>query len=329
MTKFKPASGISNRHIQTLFSTFFRKKIKLDFQSEIFELSDGDFVDCYWLNKPKKDSTKPIVILFHGLEGSYTSPYIQGAMNELNKAGYSSVLMHFRGCTSKGNRLPRLYHSGDTADAKAFITYLCNTYTKSKLYAIGYSMGGNMLLKLLGESKENCLLAAAVCISVPMQLDISSKTINQGFSKLYQTHLLKHLKSSLLKKYEQFDMQLIINLKKEDVNKIKTIWEFDHLYTAKIHNFKTAQNYYKQSSSKQYLKDITIPTLIIHALDDPFMTKDILPNKNELSNSITLEIYAHGGHVGFISGTIFNPVYWLESRVVEYFRSNLFNNRVK
>lgn len=322
MTKFKPAQGLSNGHIQTLFSTFFRKKIDLDFQSEIFELSDGDFVDCYWLNKPPKGSSKPIVILFHGLEGSYKSPYIQGAMNELNKVGYSTVLMHFRGCSPKENRLPRLYHSGDTADAKAFIIYLSNKYTKSKLFAIGYSMGGNMLLKLLGENKENCLLDAAICISVPMQLDISSKTINQGFSKLYQTHLLKHLKSSLLKKYEQFDMESIINLKKEDVSKIETIWEFDHLYTAKMHNFKTAKNYYKQSSSKQYLKDITTPTLIIHALDDPFMTKDILPNKNELSNSITLEIYAHGGHVGFISGTILKPIYWLESRVVEYFEIN-------
>jgi len=320
MTKFTPTVGLQNRHIQTLFSTFFRKDLKLNFESEIFELDDGDFVDCYWINKPKRNDGKPIVILFHGLEGSYKSPYIQGAMSALDKDNFSCVLMHFRGCSDKQNRLPRLYHSGDTADAKAWITNLSNIYTKSKLYAIGYSLGGNMLLKLLGEWKDNSLLSGAISVSAPMQLDISAKTINQGFSKLYQYHLLSHLKKALLKKYTKYPMESIIGLKQENINNIDTIWEFDHLFTAKIHNFGTAKEYYKQSSAKQYLKDIQTPTLIIHAIDDPFMDKEILPNKDEVSNYITLEVSPHGGHVGFVSGTILKPTYWLDNRIVAYFK---------
>ena len=229
------------------------------------------------------------------------------------------MLMHFRGCGNLKNRLPRLYHSGDTADAKAWISYLSNTYTNSKLYAVGYSMGGNMLLKLLGEYKDDSPLISAIAVCSPMQLDISSKTIDKGFSKLYQYHLLTHLKSSLLKKYDQYDMESIIGLKKENIAKINSIWEFDHLYTAKIFGFGTAKEYYKQSSAKQYLKDITIPTLIIHALDDPFMDKTVLPNNDEISKSIILEVYPNGGHVGFISGSIFKPKYWLDDRIIDYF----------
>ena len=181
-------------------------------------------------------------------------------------------------------------------------------------------MGGNMLLKLLGEYKEDSPLSGAISISAPLQLDISANTIDKGSSMFYQKYLLKHLKQSLSKKYDRFNMEDIIGFKKKDISKIDSIYKFDHIYTAKIHNFKTAKNYYKQSSAKQYLKYICTPTLIIHALDDPFMHRSILPNKNEISKYITMEVYKNGGHVGFISGNIFKPKYWLDKRVVEYFK---------
>ncbi len=320
MKTFEPAYGMKNRHIQTLYSSFFRKKIVLNTSVEVFELNDGDFIECFWCEKPPFDD-RDIVILFHGLEGSYKSSYIQGVMNSLKKAGINSVLMHFRGCSGKVNRLPRAYHSGDTADAKAWIEHLVKQYPNSKLHAVGYSLGGNMLLKLLGEWGNKSPLVSAVSVCAPMQLDISANTINKGFAKIYQSYLLRHLKSSLHKKYKNHPMQSLINLEENSIKNIKTLWAFDDVYTAKIHGFGTAKEYYKCSSSKQYLKKIITKTLIIHANDDPFMTKEILPDKSEISDSIELEIHPHGGHVGFIGGTVLKPIYWLENRIVEYIQN--------
>jgi len=317
MKNFKPAFGLKNRHLQTLYPAFFRKPIHHSFEIEEFKLDDDDFVDCFWCEK-KPLNNEPIIILFHGLEGSYKSPYIQGIMNALKEVGVSSVLMHFRGCSGRVNNKPRAYHSGDTADAKAWIEHLHVSYPNNPLHAIGYSLGGNMLLKLLGECGDKSLLTSAVSISAPMQLDISANTMNSGFAQVYQKHLLKHLKNSLREKYDYHPIQRLINLKKEDIEKVKTLWEFDDAYTSKIHGFGTAKEYYKQSSAKQYLKDIRTKTLIIHALDDPFMTKEILPKKDELSQSIKLEVQQHGGHVGFVGGTIFKPIYWLENRVIKF-----------
>ena len=320
MKTFEPAFGLKNRHFQTLYSSFFRKQIVLNSSVEVFELDDGDFIECFWCEKPPCDN-RDIVVLFHGLEGSYKSSYIQGIMNSLKNVGISSVLMHFRGCSGKVNRLPRAYHSGDTADAKAWIEHLVKQYPNSNLHAVGYSLGGNMLLKLLGEWKDKSPLVSAVSVSAPMQLDISANTVNKGFAKIYQRYLLKHLKTSLYKKYKNHPMQKLINLEKNSIKNIKTFWAFDDAYTAKIHGFGTAKEYYKRSSAKQYLKSIKTPTLIIHAEDDPFMTKEILPNKSEISDSVKLEIYPHGGHVGFISGTVLKPIYWLENRIVDYIKN--------
>ena len=149
---FKPAFGLKNKHLQTLYSSFFKKDLKLNFEIETFELDDGDFVDCYWYNKIKG---KDIVVLFHGLAGSYKSPYIQGTMKALSENGFASVLMHFRGCSGRENKLPRAYHSGDTADALAYLKSIKQKYPNSKIFALGYSLGGNMLLKLLGELKKD------------------------------------------------------------------------------------------------------------------------------------------------------------------------------
>ena len=314
---FKSPFTLKNKHLQTLYAPLFRKQRTPKVEIERFELSDGDFVEAYW-HKNKPTDTRPIVILFHGLAGSFHSPYIKGIMKALDKKGFASVLMHFRGCSGKANLLPRSYHSGDTADAKAWIEYLSLNYKKSDLYAVGYSIGGNMLLKLLGEEQEKSLLHSAVSVSAPMDLDITAKRINQGFSKRYQQHLLDPLKETLLEKYKTFDMEKILNQSREDIINIKTIEEFDELYTAPINGFGTAQNYYKQCSAKQFLKHIKIPTLIIHALDDPFMTPAILPLKEELSEHITMSISEHGGHVGFVNGTLLKPNYWLEEHIVKY-----------
>ncbi len=319
--KFQPAFGLKNPHLQTLYPALFRKSISLKYEIENFEFDDGDFVECYWHQKPSPNSFKPIVVLFHGLEGSYKSPYIQGIMSALSKNNFSSVLMHFRGCSGKINRLPRAYHSGDTADAKLWIEYLKTLYPNNPIFAIGYSLGGNMLLKLLGEWGENSPLQSAVSVSAPMDLNISADTIDEGFSKIYQKHLLRHLKGTLLAKYRYHPMKSLIGLDEKAVKKLKTIRCFDEIYTAKIHDFGSAKKYYKKSSAKQYLKYIQTPTLIIHSLDDPFMTEKILPNQDEISDKVKLEVSQNGGHVGFISGSFLKPKYWLEGRIINFFKT--------
>ena len=318
---FTTSFGLRNRHVQTLFSSFFRKIKTPQVEIEVFELEDGDFLECYWLDKPKNREAKAIVILFHGLAGSFQSPYIQGAMNALQKENIPSVVMHFRGCSGKPNRLAKSYHSGETLDAKAWIHHVHTTFPQAKLFAVGYSLGANMLLKLLGEEGERTLLSGAVCVSPPMQLEVSATQMDRGFAKFYQYILLRDLKRLLLQKYEHHDIKSLIGLDKNEVKKLSNFWEFDAAYTAPIHGFGSAQEYYEKSSAKQYLIHIRIPTYIIHAVDDPFMSEKILPTREELSPNITLQVSKNGGHVGFIAGNLREPQYWLEERILEYFKS--------
>ncbi len=316
---FKPAPCLANGHLQTLFPALFSKPKIPAVEKEIFELLDGDFVELVWHQKPKEGEDRPIMILFHGLAGSFESPYIKRAMLAFGEKGYAVVLMHFRGCGETINRLPRAYHSGDTADARVLIADLKRRYHNSTLFAAGYSLGGNMLLKLLGEWGEDTPLKRAMAISAPMDLASSANHINQGFSKLYQARLMRLLNKSLEEKYHYHDMEKLIGLKKEDVKKLRSFWEFDDVYTAPIHGFKDAKEYYETCSAKGYLKAIMIDTLIVHAKDDPFMGDGVIPTKEELSSTIKYELYAHGGHVGFVSGTLIRAHYWLETRMLEFF----------
>ncbi len=318
MQPFKASFFLKNRHTQTLYSSLFRKHPKPLMEIETYPLEDGDFLECHWYNKPELTSNKPIIILFHGLAGSSKSPYIQGLMSEAKKNDLATVLMHFRGCSGKENRLPRSYHSGDSGDALSWINTVHTNYPNSKIFTVGYSLGGNMMLKLLGELGENSPITASVSVSAPLELDTCANAIDNGFSKFYQWHLLKSLKLSLKQKFEKHDMESLVTIKKEDIKDIKTFWEFDEAYTAPVHGFDSAQDYYTKCSSRQFLKDIRTPTLIIHSSDDPFMNKTIIPQPKELSKSVTLELSANGGHVGFIEGTFFNPEYWLEKRIISY-----------
>ncbi|EDZ63295.1 hydrolase, alpha/beta fold family [Sulfurimonas gotlandica GD1] len=316
---FTPNFLLKNRHVQTLYASIFRKIPNHTFDIEKFELSDGDFIECYWYNKRDITNSKPIVLLFHGLTGSYKSPYILGTMRELDKNGYDSVVVHFRSSSGVMNIKANSYHSGKTDDAMEFIKSLQNRYTDSKIFAVGYSLGGNVLLKLLGETADASPITAAVSVSAPLQLDVCSNQMSRGFSRVYQHLLLKDLNRSLEQKYKTHDMKSLINLEKKDVKKLSTFWEFDDAYTAPIHGFASAQDYYTKSSSKQFLKHIKTNTLLIHSIDDPFTTPEILPKEDEISPYVKLEIYQNGGHVGFLEGTPLKPKYWLEERIINYF----------
>jgi len=314
-SQFKPAFGLGNPHIQTLLPGFMQRKNNITYQYQTLELDDGDFLDLVWTEAP---SNKPIVIIFHGLEGSIDSPYIKGMMTALKKQGWIGLLMHFRGCSGRVNRLPRSYHSGETGDAKILLHWLKENHPSTPLASIGFSLGGNMLLKLQGEFGNTSPFKATVSICAPLMLENCARRLNKGFSKIYQNHLIKIMKQKLLSKASTFDLKKLINIDKQAINKLNNFWQFDNQITAPLHGFKGAEDYYSKCSARQYLKSIQSPTLIIQALDDPFMTPDIIPDEAELSEHVQLELSKHGGHIGFLTDYFFKPDFWLEKRIPEF-----------
>jgi uncharacterized protein len=322
---FKPAWGLAAPHIQTLLPTFLRLKLNIDYQQQTLELDDGDFLDLAWTEKP--DNNKPVIVVFHGLEGSINSPYAKGIMIALKKQGWIGLLMHFRGCSGRPNRLPRSYHSGETGDAKILLKWLKDNHPDTPLAAIGFSLGGNMLLKLQGELGKDSPFKAAVSVCAPLMLKNCALRLDHGFSKLYQRHLIKRMKRSLLEKFSKFDFKKLIKLDNDGIYQLENFWQFDDQVTAPLHGFSGAEDYYAKSSARQYLKDIRRSTLIIQALDDPFMTSDVIPDESELSESVQLELSNHGGHIGFLNGHFFKPSFWLEQRIPEFLSEVFLTNR--
>jgi len=310
-SQYKPAWWLPGTHAQTLWASFVRRTVEIELTMERLTLPDGDFIDLAW-TKSKPDK---IVIVLHGLEGSIDSSYAKGMLAAINKKGWLGVFMHFRGCSGEHNLKDRSYHSGETGDIRFLVETLRKRHPETTLSALGFSLGGNALLKYLGEYKDNSHLKVAVTVSVPYLLSNSAAKLEKGFSRIYQRHLLNRLVNKTLSKFK--DREAPINT--TDIKSWNTFLLFDHHITAPIHGFKSGNDYYEQSSSRQYLKKITTPTLLIHSKDDPFMSVDAIPNKDDLSESVILELSDHGGHVGFISGnTPWNATYWLEERIPEF-----------
>ncbi len=302
--------------MQTLWPTLLRRGPDVRLETERLELPDGDFVDLDWT----VGRGKGIVIVLHGLEGCSQSPYARGLLQALQEQGWRAVVMHFRGCSGTPNRLPRSYHSGDTGDLAYLVHTLSTREPRTPLAAVGYSLGGNVLLKWLGETGERARLSAAVAVSVPFSLADAAKRINSGFSRLYQWKLLKSMRQRIAAKLERMPLPL----KTSNLSELRSFRQFDDCVTAPLHGFRNADHYYAVASSRQYLRDIAIDTLILHAADDPFMTPAVVPTPSELSARVELELYPRGGHVGFIAGHWpWHPRYWLEQRIPAYLEQRL------
>lgn len=312
---FEPAWWLTNPHLQTIWPYLFRRTRPPELAHERLELPDGDFVDlCLTPN-----TGKPVVVVFHGLEGSIRSPYAAAIMAAVHKRGWRGVFMHFRGCSGTPNRLERAYHSGDTGDIEYLVQTLKQRFPHLPLGIVGYSLGGNALLKYLGTSID-APITAAVAISVPYLLHDSAQQLSQGLSQYYQRHLVSSLKDKLRSKFTGRNTTLPL----DRLDRIQTFYQFDDAITAPLHGFSCADDYYTRSSSRQYLHSIRVPTLLIHARDDPFMTLASIPDKNELPDNVMLEVSNHGGHVGFVSGRyLWKPVYWLEQRIINYLDNHL------
>jgi uncharacterized protein len=299
----------------TIWPAVLRRRVPLVTRTERFELPDGDYVDLAWVGDP--DPAAPVVAIFHGLEGSIDSGYVRGVLQAIAARGWRGVLMHFRGCSGEPNRLARGYHAGDTGDARVFLAELKRRYPRAPLGAVAYSLGGNMLLKYLGEEGPDSIVDAAIAVSAPMLLSPCAARLQRGFSRVYDRWLLTSLKAHVRRKRDLFVHA--VPLDDAVLAKIKTLWDFDEKITGPVHGFLGAEDYYAKSSSLPYLAKIEVPTTILQARDDPFMSDAVIPSEGDLSAAVTLELSEQGGHVGFVSGPIHAPIHWLEQRIPELF----------
>ncbi|MET0068125.1 MAG: hydrolase [Candidatus Thiodiazotropha sp.] len=310
---FRPAWWLRSAHLQTIWPSLLRPRRPLEVGWERLELSDGDFIDLAW-----RRSQGPRVLVIHGLEGSLESHYAFALLRALEQAGFCPVFMHLRGCGREPNRLARSYHSGATEDLAEVLQQL-EARGERPDALIGISLGGNLLLKYLGEQGAEALTRTAVAISVPFQLKTACRHMQQGVSRIYGRYLLDKLTRSYRAKFRDREAPLDIRLEE-----IRSIYEFDDRITAPLNGFEDAEDYYQRCSCSGYLKDVLTPTLILHARDDPLMTPEVVPGAEQLGPGITLELSAGGGHVGFIGGPVPGfPRYWLEQRICEYLSQQL------
>lgn len=303
-------------HLQTLYTAAFLRGPDIAYRRERWEWPDGDFVDADWVDAEKPDA--PIVVLFHGLEGSSQSFYARDLMHAVKQRGWRGVVPHFRGCSGEPNRLPRAYFAGDTAEIEAMLRRVKASSPDAPVYAVGVSLGGNALLKWLGDagSQSAALVKAAAGVSAPLDMNAAGRALDRGFNRaVYTTHFLATLKRKALQKAEQFPGLLDTDA----IEAATTFQEYDTLVTAKLHGYQDAEDYWTRTSSKPGLKNIAVPTLVINAKNDPFLPASALPAQNEVSPSVALEQPEEGGHVAFPGGPFPGHIDWLPARILEFF----------
>ncbi|GKX59311.1 hydrolase [Leminorella grimontii] len=315
-TDFQPLRGTANPHLQTLLPRLVRRRISLSPVWQRLDLPDGDFVDLAWSDAPEGAAHRPRLAIFHGLEGNFYSPYAHGLLEACRRLGWLGVVMHFRGCSGEPNLAPRAYHSGETQDARFFLSWLRERFGDAPTAAVGYSLGGNMLACYLAEEGERAPLQAAVIVSAPLMLAPCSRRLATGSSRIYHRYLLGQLKQSVLRKQKRYPQ--LVSLTEKELKGIRSLQAFDDAITAPLHGFSNALDYYHQCSALPMLPNVKVPLLIVHAKDDPFMSPEVIPDKAQLPDNIEYQLTEHGGHVGFVGGTWKKPEMWLEKRIPQW-----------
>jgi len=316
-SEYTPPLLLRNGHIQTIFSRLFRKIEGPSFSRERIDTPDGDFLDLDWLGS----GSARIAILSHGLESNSGSTYIRGMVKALNRHGWDVLVWNFRGCSGEPNRLPRSYHSGETGDLHQVIQYASTKHTYSEIYLIGFSLGGNVTLKYLGERSENVdpRIQKAVVISVPCDLAAGAEQLNKGLNKYY----LRRFMRSLHEKVRLKKTLLPGEIDDSDLEKVKNFRSFDDRFTAPLHGFRDAEDYWKQCSSKPFISEIKVPVLIINAADDPFLSEPCYPvQETQFHINVFLEMPSYGGHVGFIDSNE-GGEYWSEQRTIAFLNGDI------
>ncbi|NRD23789.1 alpha/beta fold hydrolase [Winogradskyella litoriviva] len=308
---YKPPFWAKTSFVSTVFSGLARKVEGIEQTRERITLPDTDFIDLDWSYAEQK-SNKAIILL-HGLEGSAQRPYIKGTAKLFNDNGIDAVGVNFRGCSGEPNLLFRSYHSGATEDLDAVIKHVLSKGIYDEIYIKGISLGANMVLKYVGEGNDlPSELKAVIAISTPCDLKGSCDELLSLKNKHYAIRFLEHLKDKLKPKLVQFPNSISVT----DLKSIKTLIDFDHVYTSKAHGFKDAFDYYEKASCLQFLPNVKVPSLIINALNDSFLSAECYPVKEAKQNSnLFLEMPKYGGHVGFIGK---NNVYYNEKRALDF-----------
>ncbi|WP_462322353.1 YheT family hydrolase [Halochromatium sp.] len=330
---FRPPWWLKNPHLQTLWPKLLMhlgqrkpagKQARTRLQRRRIELADGDFIDL----SMGTGCTGPRILILHGLEGGLDSHYAGSLVDQLAENGFQPLFMHLRGASGEPNRLARSYHSGATGDLRAVLEALAEDASGPVSAAIGFSLGGNLLLKYLGEcwsaSEPPCwgaasgdpLLDRAIAVSVPFVLRDAMLRLELGFARVYRRYLIQRLKAAYQQKFATRPSPLHL-----DLSQIKDFNQFDDQITAPLNGFAGVFDYYQRASCRGYLRHIRTSTLIIHAADDPFMFPSTVPFEHELGPGIRLELSRHGGHVGFIEarGPGFSSG-WLESKILRALR---------
>jgi len=300
-----------NGHISTIYSGVMRKVEGVNQKRERITLPDQDFIDLDWSYAGNK--TKQLLVVLHGLEGNAQRHYMLGSAKMANQNNMDAVCVNFRGCSGEVNKTFQSYHSGKTDDLASVIKHITTQFDYDTIYLNGFSLGGNVILTYLGETSElPKQLKAAVTVSVPVYLRGSLEQLMSYKNYVYSKKFLRNLRSKLIEKQHLFP-QIINN---QDLSTVKTLKDFDDVYTSKAHGFKDAYDYYEQASSLQYLKNISIPTLLINAQNDSFLSKECYPiNEAEQNPNFYLEIPKYGGHVGFYDE---QNTYYSEKRMLQF-----------
>lgn len=308
---YKPPVLFRNGFASTVYSGLWRKVKGVSQIRERISLRDGDFLDLDWSYASKP--TNQLIIVLHGLEGNAQRPYMLGTAKHFNDNHIDAVCVNFRGCSGEENSKYRSYHSGETNDLSDVINYIIATKSYTDIYLKGFSLGGNVVLKYLGEGNRIPIqIKAGIAVSVPCFLYGSMLQLHKFKNVLYHDRFKKHLIDKLKVKHQLFPH----NMSKDKIKSIKTLKDFDDIYTSKVHGFKDALDYYEQSSSLQFLQNINVPTLIINAKNDSFLSKECFPIETAKQNSkLFLEVPNYGGHVGFYES---NNVYYNELRSFQF-----------
>lgn len=300
---------LSNRHVLTVFPTLFRRVRPASYVRERIATPDLDFLDLDY----SRTGSRSAVVILHGLEGNSTRQYVTGMVHIFNESGFDTVSMNFRGCSGECNKALRFYHSGETGDLQTVIDHISPHY--DRIHLVGFSLGGNVTLKYLGErgTAVSPKIRSAVAISVPVDLLDSSTELEKRHNSIYRMRFIRSLGEKLAEKAKAYPQ----NISLDGYSAIRTFREFDDRYTAPIHGFKNAEDYWRQSSSIFYLNGISVPTLLINALDDPFLGKGSYPFDAAAANPhFHLETPEAGGHVGFV--TFSEKYYWSEKRAWKF-----------
>ena len=314
-SSYRPPWWLNNKHAQTIIGLMVRLPVSLKLSYEYIELPDGDFLELAWAG-----TKGPITLFLSGVEGNcLESTYARSILKNIVSRGNRAVFVHHRGCGTRLNRLHRSYLAGDTADIRYVINEIHRREPSTTLYAVGISIGANKLLKYLGEDGAKTPIQKAFAASVPFEIGTTISVLNQSLGGFYQRAILRWLRRRLYQKMNQLDYSSFFSITQKGISKIQTLRDFDQLITLPITGLTDLDDYYTQASCRAHLHKIQVPTLIVHAQDDTFMTPASIPNDHEISHTTTLELSAGGGHVGFVHGVFpWSPRYWLEERIVSF-----------